>query len=55
MHPIFLFLHLVGVVIWVGGMFFAWVASCILALVVSDCLQQNRVAVFQIQAGVQAF
>jgi uncharacterized membrane protein len=25
MHPIFLFLHLVGVVIWVGGMFFAWV------------------------------
>jgi uncharacterized membrane protein len=25
MHPIFLFLHLAGVVIWVGGMFFAWV------------------------------
>lgn len=24
MHPIFLFLHLVGVVLWVGGMFFAW-------------------------------
>ena len=25
MHPIFLFLHLAGVVLWVGGMFFAWV------------------------------
>ena len=24
MHPIFLFLHLAGVVLWVGGMFFAW-------------------------------
>ena len=24
MHPIFKFLHLAGVVIWVGGMFFAW-------------------------------
>ena len=24
MHPIFLFLHLAGVVVWVGGMFFAW-------------------------------
>jgi uncharacterized membrane protein len=25
MHPIFLFLHLAGVSLWVGGMFFAWV------------------------------
>ena len=25
MHPILLFLHLAGVVLWVGGMFFAWV------------------------------
>ena len=25
MHPIYLFLHLAGVVLWVGGMFFAWV------------------------------
>ncbi len=25
MHPIFLFFHLIGVVLWVGGMFFAWV------------------------------
>ena len=24
MHPILLFLHLAGVVLWVGGMFFAW-------------------------------
>lgn len=24
MHPIYLFLHLAGVVLWVGGMFFAW-------------------------------
>ncbi len=24
MHPIFLFLHLAGVALWVGGMFFAW-------------------------------
>lgn len=24
MHPILLFLHLAGVVVWVGGMFFAW-------------------------------
>lgn len=24
MHPIFKFLHLAGVVVWVGGMFFAW-------------------------------
>lgn len=24
MHPIFLFLHITGVVVWVGGMFFAW-------------------------------
>lgn len=24
MHPIFLLLHLAGVVVWVGGMFFAW-------------------------------
>jgi uncharacterized membrane protein len=24
MHPINLFLHLAGVVLWVGGMFFAW-------------------------------
>lgn len=24
MHPVFLFLHLTGVVLWVGGMFFAW-------------------------------
>jgi uncharacterized membrane protein len=24
MHPIFKFLHLAGVVLWVGGMFFAW-------------------------------
>lgn len=24
MHPFFLFLHLAGVVLWVGGMFFAW-------------------------------
>ena len=24
MHPIFLFLHIAGVVLWVGGMFFAW-------------------------------
>lgn len=25
MHPIYLFLHLAGVTLWVGGMFFAWV------------------------------
>ena len=25
MHPILLFLHLTGVAVWVGGMFFAWV------------------------------
>ena len=25
MHPVFLFLHLAGVTLWVGGMFFAWV------------------------------
>jgi uncharacterized membrane protein len=25
MHPILLFLHLTGVALWVGGMFFAWV------------------------------
>ena len=24
MHPIYKFLHLAGVVLWVGGMFFAW-------------------------------
>lgn len=24
MHPIYLLLHLAGVVLWVGGMFFAW-------------------------------
>lgn len=24
MHPLFLFLHVAGVVLWVGGMFFAW-------------------------------
>ena len=24
MHPILLFFHLAGVVLWVGGMFFAW-------------------------------
>ncbi len=24
MHPLFKFLHVAGVVIWVGGMFFAW-------------------------------
>jgi uncharacterized membrane protein len=24
MHPLFKFLHLAGVVLWVGGMFFAW-------------------------------
>lgn len=24
MHPVSLFLHLTGVVLWVGGMFFAW-------------------------------
>jgi uncharacterized membrane protein len=24
MHPLFKFLHLVSVVVWVGGMFFAW-------------------------------
>lgn len=24
MHPVFLFLHLAGVTLWVGGMFFAW-------------------------------
>jgi uncharacterized membrane protein len=24
MHPVLLFLHLAGVVLWVGGMFFAW-------------------------------
>ncbi len=24
MHPLFKFLHLAGVVVWVGGMFFAW-------------------------------
>lgn len=24
MHPVLLFLHLTGVVLWVGGMFFAW-------------------------------
>lgn len=24
MHPLFKFLHLISVVVWVGGMFFAW-------------------------------
>lgn len=24
MHPIFLFFHIAGIVLWVGGMFFAW-------------------------------
>jgi uncharacterized membrane protein len=44
MHPIFLFLHLAGVVLWVGGMFFAWV--CLRPVAASQLQPPARLALW---------